>query len=76
MARQDWSGWDDWCKAHIRNAAEENAGAVIDVLVEYVKEEFAKRDKEIASLRADLTIASAIARGEISDLRNHHAAKS
>ena len=67
---RDWSAWDAWCQGHIRKAFEVNGVILVDEILDFVHKELAKRDAEIASVRADLTIATG---SKIRDIKTHPA---
>ena len=71
------AGWDHWVKSHIAIAIEDHRNQMIAVvgqaMYEYVHQrladEVAKLREEIGSLRAELTLATGIQRGEVAALK-------
>lgn len=70
MSNQDWSAWDRWVEAHIRNAlvkhgdmVAEALGAEVGLIQKAMEQTFQdKLDKlaeEVGSLRAELTLLRA-----------------
>jgi hypothetical protein len=68
--------WNRWCEAHIAKALAdaptftpaqiEVMGQIVSELRKQLRDEF---NRELGSLRADLTLATALAKGEISQLK-------
>jgi hypothetical protein len=61
--------WNDWAQLLINRALDEHSEVMVNATVDYVKEQLKALREEIATLRADLTLYSGVARGEIADIR-------
>lgn len=61
--------WDEWIKNHIALALQEHRKTMTKSVAKRLEVETAKSREEIAGLRADMTIQTDIARGQIAEIK-------